>query len=130
MDRPPSGEHVGEMRVDQKGSHLVPHGGGDLPLHRRREPFVLPEPEGPHVRVRDPPYRPLPELGIVEEPEDVAHGSLWLVKEGEEGMSEEVLQARPPGVPPELLHDIDEPRGGQGALGRRDARDGVIPHLG
>ena len=81
------------------------------------------------MSIGNSPYRPSPELGIIEEAQDVPQGSLGLVEEGEEGMPQEVLQARPPGVPPELLHDIDKARSSQGALRGRDARDRVVSRI-
>src|SRR5262249_54773335 len=47
---------------------------------------------------------------------------------GEEGVPEEVLHPRPPGVEPSLLEDLDEARDRKRALGRRDRGERVEGH--
>src|SRR5207249_4184661 len=112
--------------------------GADLVLERRDRlgpeaggvARVLAEPEGPHLRTLDPPDGVAAELVIREKPKDVGQGRLGLIEEGEEGVPEQMLEARPPGVGPEFFEHLEEARGGERPLRRRHAGERVEAERG
>ena len=119
-------EDRSDERVGEECADLVLDRRDRLVAEARVVGGVFGLPEGSHDRIVAADDEPIA-IGLVDQQAGESEQGLILgVEQEPQRMAEDIFEARPPALRPDVLERRDDVRGGRRALGLGDAREGIV----
>lgn len=120
-----AGQDAPERGVGQEGPHLVLQGRDRLCPQPLGVAGKLLGPETPNLPIRQPRGHGLAVGALVQQPQQIAQRRAGRFQQGEDGVPQDVLQARPPAIRPVFLEGIQQPGRRHTAVSCRYPGEGI-----